>query len=148
MTFVKKVEDDIAKLKEDDPEVAKIIGDLEASPNFHKIELPDNDGRGNRIKLFEEKVDLGQSQGTIIQYDPNAETDINSNKRTPRVGLTHELRHSFDSDIDVVPTTIKFNGIQLREINAINTANRIRKVTGDKKKTTYGSKKIPEYLLD
>jgi hypothetical protein len=39
-------------------------------------------------------------------------------------------------------------GVSLREINAVRLENKVRKVTGDNKRTTYGGKKIPSHLLD
>jgi len=67
---------------------------------------------------------------------------------SPRVSLAHELRRAHDSDIKVVSTVPIVNGISIREINAVNTENKIRKVTSDPKKTTYGNRKIPSSHLD
>ncbi len=58
------------------------------------------------------------------------------------------MRHAYDSDVDVVSPDIVIQEIPLREINAVNTENKIRAKTGDKKRKTYGKRKIPSYLLD
>jgi RHS repeat-associated protein len=148
MVYVKKVKFDIDQLKKDDSEVAGMIRKLEESEFTHKIEKPKNDGKGNRVTFNEEKADKGERQGTIVGYDPDGKRSVSGEKRSPRVGLAHELRHSHDSDIEVVSTVPSVNGIPSREINAVNTENKIRKVTGDPKKTTYGNRKIPSSHLD
>lgn len=53
--------------------------------------------------------------------------------RTPRIGLAHELQHSFDVDKKVATYERTKNGILLMDIRAINTENRIRKVIGEPK---------------
>ena len=55
--------------------------------------------------------------------------------RTPRIGLAHELQHSFDVDKKVATYERTKNGILLMDIRAINTENRIRKVIGEPKRT-------------
>ncbi|MDF9800152.1 hypothetical protein OKW21_005415 [Catalinimonas alkaloidigena] len=148
MAYKRQVEADLDQLKKDDSEVAKVITELENSPNTHKIEIPEDDGKGNRVTYNTEKLDKGESQGTNIGYDPNNEKSVRGDKRTPRASLAHELQHSYDTDIDITPEKIEVAGVPLREINAVRLENKVRKVTGDKKRTTYGGKKIPSYLLD
>jgi len=113
MAYQRQVQGDLDQLKQDDPEVAEMITELENSPNTHTIGMPKNDGKGNRVTLDTDKVDNGESQGTKIGYDPNNEKTVSGEKRTPRVGLAHELQHSYDSDIDVIPTTIEVGGVPL-----------------------------------
>lgn len=60
--------------------------------------------------------------------------------RTPRIGLAHELQHSFDVDKKVATYERTKNGILLMDIRAINTENRIRKVIGEPKRTMYNPK--------
>jgi len=148
MKYVNKVVSDIDQLKKDDKDVAEMIIKLEESEFTHRIEQPKNDGKGNRVTFDKDKADRGERQGTIIGYDPDSRRTVNNEKRSPRVGLAHELRHAHDSDIKVISTVPSINGILLREINAINTENRIRKITGDEKKNTYGNRKIPSSTLD
>ena len=40
------------------------------------------------------------------------------------------------------------NGILLMDVRAINTENKIRKVIGEPKRTMYGTRKVPEELLE
>ena len=68
--------------------------------------------------------------------------------RTPRIGLAHELQHSFDVDKKVATYERTKNGILLMDIRAINTENRIRKVIGEPKRTMYGTQKVPKELLE
>ena len=54
--------------------------------------------------------------------------------RTPRVGLSHELQHSFDVDKKFATYETTENGIKLMEVRAVNTENKIRRKTGDPKR--------------
>ena len=95
-----------------------------------------------------EKAKKDIPQGSIINYDPDVKTDINGNHRTPRIGLIHELQHSSDVDKGIMSYENIGNGIPMREIRAINTENKIRKRTGDAKRTEYRGRKIPQKLLE
>ncbi len=39
-------------------------------------------------------------------------------------------------------------GVPVKEVDAINTENKIREKTGDEKRTTYGGKKISDLWLN
>ncbi len=140
------VYNDLAQLKNDNSEVAQMITDLENSENIHTITKPergdDNEIRTNQLKL-EEQI----SQGSTIKYDPYQTKDVNGVVRTPRVALAHELQHAYDIDKGL-GTLERNNNIRLMDIKAINTENKIRKITGDPKRTTYAGIKVPEDLLE
>ena len=146
--FQKTVKADLVQLKKDDKIVSKIISDLEKSENVHFITMPKNKRRGNFSGVDKSKADEGIPQGTTIGYDPYKETDSNGERRVPRVGLSHELRHSHDADKGTMTQEETENGVLLIEVRAINTENRIRMKTGDPKRTKYGKKEIPKALLE
>ena len=85
---------------------------------------------------------------SIIILNSQRKNEINTELRLPRIGLAHELQHSFDVDKKIATYERTKNGILLMEVRAINTENRIRKVVSAPKRTTYGTQKIPEELLE
>ena len=142
------VKADLSQLKKDDAKVSGIISDLEESENIHSITMPKDKRRGNFSGIDKSKADEDVSQGTTIGYDPYKKTDPNGESRTPRVGLSHELRHSYDADKGIMTQEETENGVLLIEVRAINTENKIRMKTGDPKRTKYGKKEIPKALLE
>ena len=126
--FQKDVKADLFQLKQDDKKVADIIGKLEESKNIHYITMPKK-GEYNSTGFNADKVKKNISQGSEIYYNPyNRRRGRNdSDMRTPRIGLAHELQHSFDVDKKVATYERTKNGILLMDIRAINTENRIRK---------------------
>ena len=147
--YQKDVKVDLQQLKKDDKGVANIITELEDSENIHYITMPKK-GASNSTLIDKEKVEMKISQGSIIHYDPNNRRRSRNEKemRTPRVGLSHELQHSFDVDKKFATYETTENGIKLMEVRAVNTENKIRRKTGDPKRIEYGGKKIPKKLLE
>ena len=147
--FQKDVKADLFQLKQDDKKVADIIGKLEESKNIHYITMPKK-GEYNSTGFNADKVKKNISQGSEIYYNPyNRRRGRNdSDMRTPRIGLAHELQHSFEVDKKVATYERTKNGILLMDIRAINTENRIRKVIGEPKRTMYGTQKVPKELLE
>ena len=147
--FQKDVKADLFQLKQDDKKVADIIGKLEESKNIHYITMPKK-GEYNSTGFNADKVKKNISQGSEIYYNPyNRRRGRNdSDMRTPRIGLAHELQHSFDVDKKVATYERTKNGILLMDIRAINTENRIRKVIGEPKRTSNGTQKVPKELLE
>lgn len=142
--YVKQVENDLAQLKLDNKDIGNMITTLEKSGNVHIIRFPEN--RWNKSgPLGDKKGTVGR--GSIIEYDPNNYETKTGDRRTPRVGLAHEAKHSFDFDSGN-ETDAKIDGVKIMEIEAINMENKIRKVTGDEKRTTYGDKEINSALLE
>ena len=138
---------DLQQLKKDDKEIGEMIIELEKSKNVHSITRTKR-GKSNSSGFDREKAKKDIPQGSIINYDPDVKTDINGNHRTPRIGLSHELQHSSDVDKGIMSYENIGNGIPMREIRAINTENKIRKRTGDAKRTEYRGRKIPQKLLE
>ena len=147
--FQKDVKADLFQLKQDDKKVADIIGKLEESKNIHYITMPKK-GEYNSTGFNADKVKKNISQGSEIYYNPyNRRRGRNdSDMRTPRIGLAHELQHSQHVDKKVATYERTKNGILLMDIRAINTENRIRKVIGEPKRTMYGTQKVPKELLE
>ena len=145
--YQKDVKADLQQLKKDDKEIGEMIIELEKSKNVHSITRTKR-GKSNSSGFDREKAKKDIPQGSIINYDPDVKTDINGNHRTPRIGLSHELQHSSDVDKSIMSYENIGNGIPMREICAINTENKIRKRTGDAKRTEYRGRKIPQKLLE
>ena len=145
--YQKDVKADLQQLKKDDKEIGEMIIELEKSKNVHSITRTKR-GKSNSSGFDREKAKKDIPQGNIINYDPDVKTDINGNHRTPRIGLSHELQHSSDVDKGIMSYENIGNGIPMREIRAINTENKIRKRTGDAKRTEYRGRKIPQKLLE
>ena len=145
--YQKDVKADLQQLKKDDKEIGEMIIELEKSKNVHSITRTKR-GKSNSSGFDREKSKKDIPQGSIINYDPDVKTDINGNHRTPRIGLSHELQHSSDVDKGIMSYENIGNGIPMREIRAINTENKIRKRTGDAKRTEYRGRKIPQKLLE
>ena len=145
--YQKDVKADLQQLKKDDKEIGEMIIELEKSKNVHSITRTKR-GKSNSSGFDREKAKKDIPQGSIINYDPDVKTDINGNHRTPRIGLSHELQHSSDVDKGIMSYENIGNGIPVREIRAINTENKIRKRTGDAKRTEYRGRKIPQKLLE
>ena len=145
--YQKDVKADLQQLKKDDKEIGEMIIELEKSKNVHSITRTKR-GKSNSSGFDREKAKKDIPQGSIINYDPDVKTDINGNHRTPRIGLSHELQHSSDVDKGIMSYENIGNGIPMREICAINTENKIRKRTGDAKRTEYRGRKIPQKLLE
>ncbi|KWR51568.1 hypothetical protein AA416_05242 [Bacteroides cellulosilyticus] len=104
--------------------------------------------KGNLTEVDKEKAAKGISQGTTVRYDPYTQIEPSGEKRTPRVGLSHELQHSYDADQGTMTREITENGVLLIEVRAINTENKIRMKTGDPKRTKYGRREVPKILLE
>ena len=145
--YQKDVKADLQQLKKDDKEIGEMIIELEKSKNVHSITRTKR-GKSNSSGFDREKAKKDIPQGSIINYDPDVKTVINGNHRTPRIGLSHELQHSSDVDKGIMSYENIGNGIPMREIRAINTENKIRKRTGDAKRTEYRGRKIPQKLLE
>ena len=145
--YQKDVKADLQQLKKDDKEIGEMFIELEKSKNVHSITRTKR-GKSNSSGFDREKAKKDIPQGSIINYDPDVKTDINGNHRTPRIGLSHELQHSSDVDKGIMSYENIGNGIPMREIRAINTENKIRKRTGDAKRTEYRGRKIPQKLLE
>uniref|UniRef100_UPI00258B8CD9 RHS repeat-associated core domain-containing protein n=1 Tax=uncultured Bacteroides sp. TaxID=162156 RepID=UPI00258B8CD9 len=146
--FQKTVKADLAQLKKDDKTVAQIILKLEDSENIHQITMVEDRRKGNLTEVDKEKAAKGISQGTTVRYDPYTQIEPSGEKRTPRVGLSHELQHSYDADQGTMTREITENGVLLIEVRAINTENKIRMKTGDPKRTKYGRREVPKTLLE
>ena len=146
--FQKTVKADLAQLNKHDKTVAQIILKLEDSENIHQITMVEDRRKGNLTEVDKEKAVKGISQGTTVRYDPYTQIEPSGEKRTPRVGLSHELQHSYDADQGTMTREITENGVLLIEVRAINTENKIRMKTGDPKRTKYGRREVPKILLE
>ena len=147
--YQSQVKNDLAQLKKDDKSIGDMITTLEKSSNVHEITMPNKYSKyQNATRYDAEKARKREFQGSIVHYDPFNKGIKTRNIRAPRVGLAHELQHSLDLDQGIFDPDTKINGILMMDIRAVNTENRIRKITGDPKRTQYGKKEIHFDLLD
>jgi RHS repeat-associated protein len=149
--YFERVATQLNQLQSVNTETKNIVTTLESSENKHTITnidqaYPDDPGNSNRsINILDDGIITGieESGGTITKYDPDKEKTINGNKRSPKVGLIHELKHAFDRDQGKLRKGTTKNGIPFSEVDAVNVENQVRQVTGDDKRTSYGGVKIP-----
>ena len=146
--YQEQVKADISRLKTDNKEVGDMIEKLEKSVNMHAITMTKKGKKENSSTFDSKKAIEGIPQGSIINYNPYNATDINGRKRAPRVALSHELRHSYDADTGSVTLEKTENGIDIMEVRAVNTENKIRMKTGDSRRKSYGGKEIPKKYLE
>lgn len=145
--YCNKVKGDLKQLSKDHPEIQGNIQKLIKSPHKHKIKMPNDKNGFNDITYDDQKTQ--SKQGSTIDYNPDNELTKSGEKRTPRVGLAHELQHAIDLDEGKLDTKTKTEtGVPIAEIDAINTENKVRVKTGDIKRTTYAGKKISRIWLD
>jgi RHS repeat-associated protein len=147
--YANKVLNDLNQLSKYDQDLADRLNTLAGSKQIHTIGMPVDPAAGNSSEpLSEDDVTTNKPTGSTVEYDPNNDETIRGEKRTPLVGLAHELlSHSWDFDQGKERQGETKNGIPLREVDAVNVENRARATTGDPKKTTYGGVPIPRRLL-
>ena len=147
--FAVKVQNDLNKLSEDDKALGEMINDLSQSDQIHVIEMTDKATDGNSNTPLSSQDDKnGNPTGSLTKYNPDKQETVKGDKRSPRVGLTHELLgHGRDSDKGKTDYSKTSNGIPMYEVNAVNVENIARSTTGDPKRTEYGGKPIPPELL-
>ena len=145
--YQSQVKNDLAQLKKDDKSIGDMITTLERSSNIHKITMPIY-SIYNATSVNRKTAERNISQGTTVYYNPFNKRTKTGNVRTPRVGLVHELQHSFDADAGTFSYETTENGIYLMDVKAVNTENKIRKIIGEPKRTEYANQKIPEELLE
>ena len=146
--FARKVEKDLDKLQTDSKQVKKIITTLENSSNTHEIVEQSDFSKGNNNSPDDSNKDKkGISTGTKTKYNPDDNTTVAGDVRTPRVGLIHELDHAYGTDQGTTNFNTTSTGISMYEVSAVNTENLVRAKTGDIKRTQYGGKNIRKNLL-
>lgn len=141
--YIQSVYDNLNQLRQDDPEVAEMIDEMAENDFYNTISMGDKN-IGNYCRTSKQG-DVPQSGQ--IGYDPENQETVRGDQRTPRVGLAHELQHLSDANKGTLDNTEVVPGVPQKEINAINTENKIRKVTGDEKRTSYKGHEIPSNKL-
>jgi hypothetical protein len=146
--YVTKVQGDITQLSKDNSELSDRITTLQDSKQIHTIEMPTNAEGNNTNSGSKSKIESHTPTGSKTEYDPDKKTDTNGRVRTPRAALAHELLgHGWDKDQGKTVIAETLNGIEMKEVNAVNIGNIAGAAAGDAKKTTYGGKDIPAELL-
>ena len=141
--YIQSVYDNLNQLRQDDPEVAEMIDEMAENDFYNTISMGDKN-IGNYCRTSKQG-DVPQSGQ--IGYDPENYETVRGDRRTPRVGLAHELQHLSDANKGTLDNTEVVPGVPQKEINAINTENKIRRVTGDEKRTSYKGYEIPSDKL-
>src|SRR5690606_17352598 len=96
--YRKHVINDLKQISKENTDVGKMVNDLIKSPNTHIVEMPTSSDGYNYTMIDEKKATDGIPHGSKVGYDPNNKETKSGDKRTPRVGLAHELQHSSDVD--------------------------------------------------
>lgn len=126
------MKNDLTQLKKDDSSVRDMIEKLERSSNIHEITMPSEKSEFRNATEYDKPKAVNRiSQGSTIYYDPQCRVVNKNNIRAPKIGLVHELQHSYDLDRGEFDPLIMKNGILLMDIRAVNRENVIRKITGD-----------------
>ena len=138
-SYQSAVSGDLARIKAVDPDLKKMIEDLESSSNEHIIAAPPP-GKFNSNRTTGERPNASNGIGTssVTCYDPTATRTASGNKRDPAVGLTHELQHASDKDRGILDRTINPATTTRRsEERAMDAENKMRRVTGDPPRLKY-----------
>jgi len=144
-----KVRDQLNSLKEIYSDFDIMISTLENSNNLHTITNYDPRKDGTRNYSYP----TGHNNSEIF-FDPwNFKNPDNPNQKRmdTRIGLIHELVHSFDSDQSIFynPASIvsgKYE-INMNEIKAVNFENILRLYDGEPQRKSYSGAPIPERYL-
>ena len=146
-SFAMKTKNDLITLSESN-KLKKRISTLENSERKHTIENTYNKNGGNYNEANAKDLKNNKPTDSKTYYNPDKQTTNRGDKRDPKNGLAHELlSHGYDADQGTYDNKKTENGISMSEVNAVNVENVSRKLTGDKKRTTYGGKTIPPKLL-
>lgn len=123
---------------------------LETSKQKHTIQSTRFKNEGNSNTPSSKSDDKnGIPTGSVTKYNPDNNFTVAGDKRSPEVGLAHELLgHGYDSDQGTTDYSETENGIPMYEVNAINIENRARAANGEEKRNSFGDKIVPEKLLE
>ena len=148
--YTKMVISQLNQLFFDDPSVQNMIIGLHESEFTHEIKAPEAE-KYNSSSCNREKSQKHERQGSTIAYNPYEWSTVNGDIRNPRCGLAHELAHSEDADQGTLPSPdekVPGTSIRKSEVKAVNIENKIRKKTGDVKRTKYAGQEFPTGVLD
>jgi len=151
-SYILKTGQQLSQLQNVSKEVNGIVSSLANDDNIHSITNvdaadPNEEGNSNRsVNIADDGIIKGvtESNNTITKYDPDATENVAGDKRDPKVGLAHELKHDYDRSNGGLRKGTTKNGIKNYEVDAVNVENQVRKKTGEPQRTTYGVKKIPK----
>ena len=147
--YVRKVQDSLNKLTKDDFQLAYRVKELENSKEIHTIAIGDSKINGNsNIPLSSYKDKNHLPTGSNTSYDPDAYHAINGIKRSPEVGLAHELLgHAYNTDKGTTDYSVTPTGVARYEVQAVNIENVALAANKEPKRTKYGEAKIPQKEL-
>lgn len=139
------------QLKTTSDETNTIISSLDADDNKHTITNldlanPNQKGNFNReVSILSDGLieSITESGGTVTKYDSDATSNVRGQKRDPKVGLIHELKHAYDTTNGGLRAGQTSTGDPNYEVDAVNVENQVRSKTADPKRTEFGGKKIP-----
>lgn len=142
LNFLQDVRQDLDNLRNDDPELACRLEEMEQSDFKHVIKF--TSGKNTTRSRHKTWAMKGKPDDAIIGYNPRDEETMTGDNRTPRVGLAHELfGHGWDIEKGEMRSGKTPNGVPLREVDAINIENLVRNATGEKIRNWFRSEKGP-----
>ncbi len=132
--------------------MADIINELESSDKNHTFSDFDKKYNGE-IGNYAEKT----KDGSFTYFDPMNSISSEGERRSPLIGLSHEMTHDYDISKGYNPykTLDVIRGVSYSEIKAVNVENTVRKqlglqyapIYGAPQRTTYAGRAIPSMLL-
>ena len=162
--YARMVQGHLNQLSQSDPEVNRVIHQLENSENKHFITMPGKGGDAatyvTRAKGYEKdavNADIGKPAGSVIRYDPDDYISARGDYKPSQYYLAHEISHARDFDEGLNPVYDKngnllevgsSNGIPGDEIKAVNFENLARSGENYPPRTTYDQKTIPIECLN
>ena len=161
--YIKKVTDDLNKIRSLDAEVNKKISNLETNTmndTYIRMLAFDSDpmtSSQSDAGYYGEKEDASITYNPDYHYQIGGFTGDEKNKyyvNDPAVNLTHEIQHAWEfnsggiMNYDETVSGVDGGTVQTLEIRAINLENKIRPHTGDNFRDEYGGVKIPFKYLE
>ena len=142
--YIAEVYSNLSLLKQDHPDIALMINELEESSFFHYIK-PISGFNQVITNTYKNKNHI--PQGTIIEYNPWNWMTVNEDIRPPRIGLVHELKHAWDANAGQLDNKMLIQGVPISELNAIRVKNLIRAAMNEPLRKTFKSIIIDEKYL-
>jgi RHS repeat-associated protein len=164
--YLMKVQSQLNNLKESNPDVNKMVTELETSNNYHEItnsidrvaQLTPQANTDNKeanydisrqnMMRFKKNADGSTEEimDNTVTYFPEPYNDNPDVEAGDKEGvLAHELKHGHDKQtgkFKQLESTTNSEGLKNSEISAVKTQNKVLKSKGKEERTKYGDKKI------
>ena len=156
--YARAVQKDLNDLKSADKDLNAIITKLEEPGKVHTISMvasPDEKttyGNGCNLNSEKDAATKGVGTGSSINYNPwnkSAGDPSIPEKRADRpakIGLAHELGHSWNAHRGTANFGKTSNGVSFFEVQAVDVENIARAAYGVKERSIYNGISIRNYL--